>query len=76
MAASDKQLSAELGRIRAELVAIRRLLEAALTPLQKPSSRDTKPDQGNDEFWRGKDLGLTREQSEAIYGPAPNVKED
>lgn len=61
----------ELQTIRGELEAIRRLLEAQTEPkAAKPKSSGRKrSEDDDDDWWRGKDRGLTREESEAAYGP-------
>ena len=63
----------DLGAIHSELGAIRRLLEKQLDGEPKAAkpveSAGRKRKEGQDEWWRGKDVGLSREESEAAYGP-------
>lgn len=64
----------ELVGIHSELGAIRRLLEKQLDgepKAAKPveSAGRKRSEGGEDDWYRGKDVGLTREESEAVYGP-------
>ncbi|HEX5423272.1 MAG TPA: hypothetical protein VFW94_06965 [Candidatus Acidoferrales bacterium] len=63
----------ELQTIRGELGAIRRLLEKQLDgepKAAKPKSSGRKrSEDDDDDWWRGKDRGLTREESEAAWTP-------
>ena len=66
----------DLGGIHSELKAIRRLLEKQLhgePKAAKPESAGRKRNEGQDEWWRGKDVGLSREESEAAYGPGSDA---
>ena len=61
----------DLGAIHSELGAIRRLLEGGEPKAAKPveSAGRKRSEGGEDDWYRGKDVGFTREESEAAYGP-------
>lgn len=63
----------DLEAIRSDIRAIRRLLERQLDgsepKVAKPKSAGRKRSEGEDDWWRGKNRGLNREESEAAYGP-------